>query len=139
IGCGLGRMKVTKQRADGEQAMKEGVKEVMPKLENRTAYQATIAQVAPLLGPPGTTIGLIAAFGSVANADPAEKSALLSQSISIAMNTTAFGLIAAIPLLIANTVITKKTRDIIDSIEMASIKFLNVMTLNRAIEAGAPK
>ncbi len=139
IGCGLDMMKVTKQRADVEQAMNEGVMEVLPKLENRTAYLATLANVATLLGLLGTIIGLIAAFAAVANADPAEKSALLSQSISVAMNTTAFGLIAAIPLLVANAVITKKTRDIIDSIEMASIKFLNVMTLNRAIEAGMPK
>jgi len=36
-------------------------------------------------------MGLIAAFTAVANAEPAEKASLLSQSISVAMNTTAFG------------------------------------------------
>lgn len=139
IGCGLDMMKITKQRADIEQAMNEGVMEVLPRLENRTNYLAMLANVATLLGLLGTIIGLIAAFAAVANADPADKSALLSQSISVAMNTTAFGLIAAIPLLIASAVINNKTNAIVSSIEMAAMKFLNVMTLNRAVEAGYPK
>jgi biopolymer transport protein ExbB/TolQ len=55
------------------------------------------------------------------------------------MNTTAFGLIAAIPLLISHALLPNKTNAIIGSIEMAGVKFLNVMTLNRAIQAGLPK
>ncbi|NVK36825.1 MAG: MotA/TolQ/ExbB proton channel family protein [Gammaproteobacteria bacterium] len=139
IGCGLDMMKVTKQRADVEQAMSEGMMEAVPRLEERTGYLAVLANVATLLGLLGTIIGLIAAFTAVANADPAEKSKLLSLSISVAMNTTAFGLIAAIPLLISHALLTNKTNAIIASIEMAGVKFLNVMTLNRAIQAGLPK
>lgn len=139
IGCGLDMMKVTKQRADVEQAMSEGMMEAVPRLEQRTGYLAVLANVATLLGLLGTIIGLIAAFTAVANADPAEKSKLLSLSISVAMNTTAFGLIAAIPLLISHALLTNKTNAIIGSIEMAGVKFLNVMTLNRAIQAGLPK
>lgn len=139
IGCGLDMMKVTRQRADVEQAMSEGIMETVPRLEERTGYLAVLANVATLLGLLGTIIGLIAAFTAVANADPAEKSKLLSLSISVAMNTTAFGLIAAIPLLVTHAVLTNQTNKIIASIEMAGVKFLNVMTLNRAIEAGSPK
>jgi len=139
IGCGLDMMKVTRQRADVEQAMSEGIMETVPRLEERTGYLSVLANVATLLGLLGTIIGLIAAFTAVANADPAEKSKLLSLSISVAMNTTAFGLIAAIPLLVAHAVLTNKTNKIVSSIEMAGVKFLNVMTLNRAIEAGSPK
>jgi len=139
IGCGLDMMRVTKHRADVEQAMSEGMMEAVPRLEERTGYLAVLANVATLLGLLGTIIGLIAAFTAVANADPAEKSKLLSLSISVAMNTTAFGLIAAIPLLISHAILTNKTNSIIGSIEMAGVKFLNVMTLNRAIEAGIPK
>lgn len=139
IGCGLDMMRVTKQRADVEQAMSEGMMEAVPRLEERTGYLAVLANVATLLGLLGTIIGLIAAFTAVANADPAEKSKLLSLSISVAMNTTAFGLIAAIPLLISHAVLSNRTNSIIGSIEMAGVKFLNVMTLNRAIEAGIPK
>jgi len=139
IGCGLDMMKVTKQRADVEQAMSEGMMEAVPRLEQRTGYLSMLANVATLLGLLGTIIGLIAAFTAVANADPAEKSKLLSLSISVAMNTTAFGLIAAIPLLVSHAILTNKTNAIIASIEMAGVKFLNVMTLNRNIQAGLPK
>ena len=58
----------------------------------------------------------------------AEKADLLSASISVAMNTTAFGLMVAIPLLITNAVLTSKTGEIVDSLEMASVKALNVIT-----------
>ena len=83
-------------------------------------------------------MGLISAFTAVANANPAEKADLLSASISVAMNTTAFGLIVAIPLLIvANQILMAKTSQIIDGLEMASIKALNVITANakRRVEA----
>ena len=139
IGCGLDMMKVSRLRADIENAMNEGVLEAMPRLEQRTGYLAVLANVATLLGLLGTIIGLIAAFTAVANADPAEKSALLSMSISVAMNTTAFGLIAAIPLLIIHAVLQNKTTQIVSSLEMSGVKFLNIMTLNRAIEAGVPR
>jgi len=70
----------------------------------------------------------IAAFTAVANAAPAEKAALLSQSISVAMNTTAFGLMAAIPLILLHSFLQSKTNEIVDSIEMAGVKFLNIIT-----------
>ena len=100
--------------------------EVMPRLETRTPYIATLANIATLMGLLGTIIGLIQAFTAVASADPAQKADLLSASISVAMNTTAFGLIAAIPLLLAYSFINSMTGKLIDSMEMASIKFLNV-------------
>ena len=136
IACGLDMMKVSRQRADIENAMSEGMLEAMPHLEKRTGYLAVLANVATLLGLLGTIIGLIGAFTAVANVDPAQKSQLLSESISVAMNTTAFGLIAAIPLLVLHAVIQNKTASIVTSIEMSAVKFLNLMTLHRFIEAG---
>ena len=88
---------------------------------------ATFANIATLLGLLGTIIGLIAAFTAVANADPAEKATLLSQSISLAMNTTAFGLMAAIPLLLIHSMLQSKTSAIVESLEIAVVKFLNLM------------
>lgn len=139
IGCGIDMMKVSKQRADIENSMSEGMLETMPRIEERTNYLAVLANVATLLGLLGTIIGLIGAFTAVANADPAEKSELLSLSISVAMNTTAFGLISAIPLLILHTMLQNKTAKIVTSIEMAAVKFLNIMTIHRLIEAGLPR
>ncbi|MEX1033643.1 MAG: MotA/TolQ/ExbB proton channel family protein [Cellvibrionaceae bacterium] len=135
IGCGLDMMKVSRQRGDIENSMSEGMLETMPRLERRTGYLAVLANVATLLGLLGTIIGLISAFTAVALADPAQKSTLLSESISVAMNTTAFGLMSAIPLLILHALLQNKTASIINSIEMAAVKFLNIMTMHRFIEA----
>ena len=122
---GLARMETTRRRQDVEYAMEEGLLETLPAIEKRTPYLATFANIATLLGLLGTIIGLIAAFTAVANADPAEKATLLSQSISIAMNTTAFGLMAAIPLLLVHAYLQGKTKSIIESLDIAMVKFLN--------------
>ncbi|MEN9429717.1 MAG: hypothetical protein RJA86_576 [Pseudomonadota bacterium] len=101
--------------------------EVLPRLEARTPFIATFANVATLLGLLGTVQGLIVAFAAIANADPAEKGNLLSSSISVAMNTTAFGLIVAIPLLLAYAFLQSRTGEVVESLEMASIKLLNAL------------
>ena len=61
----------------------------------------------------------------MATVNPAEKANLLSASISVAMNCTAFGLMTAVPLLVIHAVLQTKTTELIDSLEMASVKFLN--------------
>jgi biopolymer transport protein ExbB/TolQ len=127
VADGLARMSTTRRRQDIENAMEEQLLEVLPSIERRTGYLATFANIATLLGLLGTIIGLIAAFSAVANADPSEKAALLSSSISVAMNTTAFGLIVAIPLLLAHSMLQSKTGAIIESLEIAVVKFLNLL------------
>ena len=128
IAAGIVRLQQTPRREEIEYAMEEGVMEALPRLEKRTPYLATLANVATLLGLLGTIIGLIAAFTAVANADPSEKATLLSQSISVAMNTTAFGLMSAIPLLMAHALLQTKTTEIVDGLEMAGVKFLNLLS-----------
>lgn len=124
----IARIPGSQRREEIEYALEEGLMEAVPQLEKRTQYVATLANIATLLGLLGTIMGLIAAFTAVANAAPAEKATLLSQSISVAMNTTAFGLMAAIPLLVLHTFLQTKTNEIVDSIEMAGVKFLNIIT-----------
>ena len=128
LGTGLARQGAVRRREDIEIAMEESMMEIIPQLEKRTAYVALGANVATLLGLLGTIVGLIQAFTAVANANPAEKADLLSASISVAMNTTAFGLIVAIPLLVTHSVLTAKTGEIVDSLEMVSVKALNVIS-----------
>lgn len=135
---GLNRVRSARRREDVEQAMEESLMEVMPRLEKRTHYLATFANIATLLGLLGTIIGLINAFTAVSSANPAEKADLLSASISVAMNTTAFGLIVAIPLLLVHTVLQTKTTEIVDSLEMASVKFLNSVMERAAVPGNAP-
>jgi len=134
---GLHRVRSARRREDVEQAMEESLMEVMPRLEKRTHYLATFANIATLLGLLGTIIGLINAFTAVSNANPAEKADLLSASISVAMNTTAFGLIVAIPLLLVHTLLQTKTTEIVDSLEMASVKFLNTVMERATAESGS--
>ena len=137
LNMGLSLQGAVRRREDIEIAMEESMMEIVPRLEKRTPYVALASSIATLLGLLGTIMGLIQAFTAVANANPAEKADLLSASISVAMNTTAFGLMAAIPLLIVHAILTSKTGDIVDSLEMATVKALNVFSRRamRAIEA----
>ena len=154
LNMGLSLQGTVRRREDIEIAMEESMMEIVPRLEKRTPYVALASSIATLLGLLGTIMGLIQAFTAVANANPAEKADLLSASISVAMNTTAFGLMVAIPLLIVHAVLTSKTGDIVDSLEMATVKALNVFSRrakrmadnsapvnvepNTAVEAPAP-
>ncbi len=127
LSYGMDQNNQGKRHDDIELAMEEGLMEVLPRLEKRTPYLATFANIATLLGLLGTIMGLISAFTAVANVDPSEKANLLSASISVAMNTTAFGLMAAIPLLLSFSFLQTKTTEIVDSLEMVSVKFINLL------------
>ncbi len=137
LNMGLSVQGAVRRREDIEIAMEESMMEIVPRLEKRTSYVALASSIATLLGLLGTIMGLIQAFTAVANANPAEKADLLSASISVAMNTTAFGLMVAIPLLVTHAILTSKTGDIIDSLEMATVKALNVFSkrAKRMVEA----
>ncbi len=125
---GLANFKAARRRDDIEASMEETIMEAIPRLEKRTHYLAMFANIATLLGLLGTILGLIKAFTAVAQVDPSMKAEILSTSISVAMNTTAFGLIVAIPLLLFYTVLQTKTTEIIDSLEMATVRFVNQLS-----------
>ncbi len=127
LGMGLAGQGAVQRREDIEIAMEESMMEIIPQLEKRTPYVALLANIATLLGLLGTIMGLIEAFTAVANANPAEKADLLSASISVAMNNTAFGLMSAIPLLLFHAKLTSTTGQIVESLEMASVKVLNTI------------
>jgi len=114
------------QAAIDEEALRE-----LPKLERRTGYLAMLGNVAPLLGLLGTITGLIKSFGAVAAADPAEKSAMLAKGISEAMNCTAYGLIVAIPALVAFSIYQGRTQKLSDDINETSVSVLNLIVTNR--------
>lgn len=128
LSYGLARIASARDRDDIEKAMEESLMDVVPRLEKRTHYLATFANLATLLGLLGTVVGLINAFAAVATVNPADKANLLSASISVAMNCTAFGLMTAVPLLVIHAVLQTKTTELVDSLEMASVKFLNSVT-----------
>lgn len=128
LAMGLARQGAVRRREDIEIAMEESMMEIIPQLEKRTPYLSLLANMATLLGLLGTIMGLITAFAAVASASPAEKAALLAASIAEAMNCTAFGLMTAIPLLLLHARLTTTTGQIVNSLEMASVKALNTIT-----------
>jgi biopolymer transport protein ExbB/TolQ len=129
LGYGIARSRGATTKEDVEAAMEESLMEVTPQLERRTHYLATFANVATLLGLLGTIIGLIHGFSALSGINPAEKQDQLSQSVSIAMNCTAFGLMVAIPFMLLHAWLQSMTDELVDSLEMASVKFLNSLGL----------
>ncbi|NIR50960.1 MotA/TolQ/ExbB proton channel family protein [candidate division KSB1 bacterium] len=111
-----GLIKYGKDPKEVQNAFELAAMSEIPKLEKRTHYLAMIANVATLLGLLGTIIGLIQSFEAVASADSSQKAALLSAGISVAMNTTAFGLVVAIPCMVFHSYIQSKTNALVDEI-----------------------
>jgi biopolymer transport protein ExbB/TolQ len=137
INYGLVRMQSPGRREDYDSAMEEGMMEIVPRLEKRTHYIATFANVITLVGLLGTIIGLIKGFTAVAQVNPAEKAEMLSASISIAMNNTAFALMVAIPFLLIHAFLQAKTGEIVDGLESAKMSFLNLVQRLRSEQAAA--
>jgi len=112
--------------------MDEAALRELPKIEARTPYLALLANLAMLSGLLGTVVGLIIAFGAVANADASSKATMLAKGISEAMNCTAFGLIAALVALIGFAVLNGKTQALIDDINGATVQVMNLVVNNRS-------
>ncbi len=127
VSNGLARLQTARRREDIDAAMEEGMMEIVPRLEKRTHYIATFANVITLVGLLGTISGLIRAFTAVSQVNPAEKAEMLSASISIAMNNTAFALAVAIPFLLIHSFLNARASEIVDSLEAAKISFLNLV------------
>ena len=126
-----GLINVPKGEADVQAAMDEATLRESPKIERRTGYLAMLGNVATLLGLLGTIIGLIHAFGAVANANPADKATILASSISEAMNCTGFGLAVAIPALVAFSLLQGRTQHMMDEINETSVSVLNLIVANK--------
>ncbi len=116
-----------------QNAVDEGTLEVIPRLQKRTNMLAMLANVATLTGLMGTIYGLIIAFEAVGGTEisEADKPRVLAQGISIAMNTTIFGLGVAIPTLIIYNYLQNKTTQIIDEMDEHLVKLINLITGNR--------
>lgn len=135
---GLSRARATSRRDDIEKAMEESLLEIIPRLDKRTHYLSSLANIGMLLGLLGTIVGLISAFSAISTANPADKASLLAASISVAMNNTAGGLVVAITLLSCHMFLESKTTSLIDSLEVGALKFLNTITDRAASQNATP-
>lgn len=108
-------------------AMEEVVLEVTPNLQKRTGSLGGLASLATLLGLLGTVMGLIDAFRVVAEAPADQKSVLMTKAIAVAMNTTAFGLIVAIPTTMVYLILVGATKKITDDMDVYTLKLENAL------------
>jgi biopolymer transport protein ExbB len=116
---------------DVQQAMDEEALRELPRIEKRTGYLSMLGNLATLAGLLGTITGLIKAFAGVAGVDPSMKATLLAKGISEAMNCTAFGLITAVPALLAFSILNGWTQTILDDINEVSVQVVNMVVGHR--------
>ena len=130
LGVGIDAAAAGDERAV-QNAVDEEALAVIPQVEKRIHYLAMIANVSTLLGLLGTIVGLMQAFQAVAGADPSQKAALLARGISMAMNTTAYGLVVAIPCMAVYSFLQSKATKIIDEVDEYSVKLINLLLASR--------
>ena len=128
-----GLMKVNKTDKEVQAALDEASLREVPYIEKRTGHLAVVANASVLVGLLGTIIGMIDCFAGVANADPAQKAVILSKGISEAMNCTAFGLLTAIPALLAYGVLQARTQHVIEGVNESVVSTLNLVLANRQL------
>jgi biopolymer transport protein ExbB len=132
-----GLTRANKGEIEIQNAVEEATLEVVPSIQKRTNALQAVANLATLMGLLGTIIGLIQAFTAVEAAAPDQRAAMLTASISIAMNTTAFGLMVAIPTMGAHVILAGITKKIIDEIDQYSVKLENLL-ISRGRGAQSP-
>ena len=108
-------------------ALEEATVEVLRGLQKRVPLLPTLANTATLLGLLGTIVGLIQAFTAVASAPPDMKSQLLTASLAIGLNATAFGLTVAIPSLFLYMFLSSASKKIVEDIDQYSLKIQNLL------------
>jgi len=119
---------------DIQNAIDEATLEVLPKLEARVLYLPTLANIATLMGLFGTIIGLVMAFRGAGDAvDAVQRQAFLQKAISIAMNTTALGIMVAIPTLLVSAMVQSKINAIIADIDQYSVKLINLLSASHKV------
>jgi biopolymer transport protein ExbB len=131
VKAGLMAIANNKDAEEVQTAMDAVALREVPRIESKTGLLAMFSNMATLLGLLGTITGLIGAFGAVANVSPSEKATLLANSISEAMNCTAFGLIVAIPLLGIFGYLQTKSQALVDDVHEAAVATLNFILTNR--------
>jgi biopolymer transport protein ExbB/TolQ len=129
VKAGLTRANRTEKEI--ENAIDEATLEIGPRVNKRTSYLSMLANIATLCGLLGTIWGLIMAFQGVATASAETKQTVLAAGISMAMYTTAAGLMVAIPTLMIHSVVLNKSNKILDDVDQYGLKVANLLAARR--------
>ena len=120
--------------------MDEVLLEEQADIEKRTGYLSMLGNVGTLAGLLGTIVGMIKAFSAVGTIQIEQKALLLSQGVSEAMNTTAYGLIMAIPALIMFAILQNRTNLLSEDLHQGALKILNWLSYTyEAIPSQPPR
>jgi biopolymer transport protein ExbB len=95
-----------------ELKLDEAILRETPRVESGINVVKILAAIAPLLGLLGTVVGMIGTFQSITlfgTGDPK----IMAGDISMALVTTAMGLIAAIPLILAHSIVASRAKSIV--------------------------
>ncbi|MFH1530285.1 MAG: MotA/TolQ/ExbB proton channel family protein [Pseudomonadota bacterium] len=131
-----GLTRANKGEIEIQNGLEEATLDVIPLVEKRTAALQALGNIATLLGLLGTIVGLIKAFATLKEVSPDQRQEALGANISLAMNTTAFGLIVAIPCIAAHVFLSGVSKKIITEIDQYSVKLENLL-VSRLRSGGA--
>ena len=108
-----------------KESIEEGGRAVAHDLERFLTTLGTIASISPLLGLFGTVVGMIEIFGSqnAAGNNPS----ILAHGISVALYNTAFGLIVAVPSMIAYRHFRAQIDSLSIDMEQQAVKLVEIV------------
>ncbi|MFT5129245.1 MAG: biopolymer transport protein ExbB [Rhodothermales bacterium] len=109
-------------------SMNDYAPHVIDSLEKRLNLLAMVGTVAPLIGMTGTVVGMITSFNDMAAGGLEAGS--VGSGISLALVTTAAGLIVAIPAVISHNIFTRRIEMITLQVEETANALINYVTLN---------
>ncbi|MAX66967.1 MAG: transporter [Halobacteriovoraceae bacterium] len=126
-----GLKRANEDRVLVEDAVSTSLMEHTPKLTYHLNYISLIANISTLIGLLGTIQGLIMSFAAVGDAEVTNKAQALANGIAKAMNTTAFGLISAITIMVLHTILTSKAIKMSDKIDEVSGKLVDLLSVKK--------
>jgi biopolymer transport protein ExbB len=121
----------------GRDVMKDSILEaagqVIHDLERYVNILGTIANLAPLLGLLGTVFGMIEVFNAIM-LQGSGNTAILAGGISVALYTTAAGLMVAIPAMISHRFFQRRIDSIVVGMEEEAIKLVDALHSDRRVD-----
>ena len=113
-----------------ENALQESILRQVPKLERFLPTLALLAVIAPLLGLLGTVQGMIQTFKIITEVGTGNPT-LLASGISVALYTTYFGLMIAVPIMVVHHIFKSRVEKIVVDMEEKGTAFIITLIKNQ--------